>query len=165
MRFRRSSPETHQCAFGGPTSMMPLTVMTAANRNYICRYQDLRDRRAFLTLLQDKRFLRFREPRCLHRSQLLSQPGNVSRKPQLQTVQLSGSRAHLFRRHAKLDRLRILGNSSLVQQARPPKIKYRPINIHKYQLIRKQSRAGNLSSRPIDLAPRANSMMGISRPA
>ncbi|WP_167550396.1 hypothetical protein [Paracoccus marcusii] len=44
-------------------------------------------------LLQDKRFLRLREPRCFHRSPLLSQPGKVNRKLQLQTVQFPGGRA------------------------------------------------------------------------
>lgn len=42
----------------------------------------LRDGRPFFALLQDERLLRFRELRCLHRLQLLSQPGNVSRKLQ-----------------------------------------------------------------------------------
>ena len=54
---------------------------------------DLGHRRAFLALLQDKRLLRLREPRCFHRSQLLSQPGNVSRMLKFQTVQFSGGRA------------------------------------------------------------------------
>lgn len=51
---------------------------------------DLGDLRAFLALLQNNRLLRFRELRCLHRSQLLSQPGNISRKLQFQTLQFSG---------------------------------------------------------------------------
>jgi transposase len=54
---------------------------------------DLRDRRAFLALLQDERLLRLREPRCLHANPLLSQPGKRSGKLQLQGVQSSGGRA------------------------------------------------------------------------
>ncbi|MFC2966846.1 AAA family ATPase [Acidimangrovimonas pyrenivorans] len=54
---------------------------------------DLRNRRAFLALLQDERLLRLRELRCLHAFPLLSQPGKISRKLQLQTVQVSGGRA------------------------------------------------------------------------
>ena len=55
--------------------------------------KNLGNRRAFLTLLQDECLLRLRELRCLHHSQLLFQPGNASRKLQLQTVQFSGGRA------------------------------------------------------------------------
>ena len=54
---------------------------------------DLGNRRASLALLKDKGLLRFRELRCLRRSQLLSQSGKLSRKLQLQTVQFSGGRA------------------------------------------------------------------------
>ena len=58
-----------------------------------CFAADLGHQRAFLALLQNKRSLRFRELRCLHRSQLISQPRKRSRKLQIQTVQFSGSRA------------------------------------------------------------------------
>jgi hypothetical protein len=41
--------------------------------------------------------LRLCEPRCFHRSQLLSQPKKVSRKLQFQTVQFSGGTAQTGR--------------------------------------------------------------------
>lgn len=50
---------------------------------------ELDDRCSVLTLLQYKRHLRLRDPGCLHRLQLLSDPESNSRKLQLQTVQFS----------------------------------------------------------------------------
>ncbi len=69
---------------------------------------DLGHRRALIALLQDERLLRLREPRCFHRSPLLSQPGKVSRKLQFQTVQFSGGRAVAHRGlKARLERSRL----------------------------------------------------------
>ena len=51
---------------------------------------DLSHRRAFLALLDDERLLRVREFRCFHPIPLLSQPGKLSGKLQLQTVQFAG---------------------------------------------------------------------------
>ena len=67
-----------------PIPFLPVEVGRLADPGFSA---DLRNRRAFLALLQDERLSRaFRGLRCLHRSQLLSQPRKVSRKLQLQTV-------------------------------------------------------------------------------
>ncbi len=54
---------------------------------------DLGKRRALFALLDDERLLRVRKLRCLHVSPLLSQPGNLNGKLQLQVVQFAEIRS------------------------------------------------------------------------
>jgi hypothetical protein len=61
-------------------SLLPVEVSRLADPRLAA---DLGNRSAFLALLQDERLLRFRELRCLHHLQLLSQPGKASRKLQI----------------------------------------------------------------------------------
>ena len=80
-------------------SLLPVTVRRRIDTGLTA---DLDHRCTFLALLQDKRFLRLRKPRCIHRSQLLSQPRKFSRKLQFQTIQFSGLRSPPFLSNCRL---------------------------------------------------------------